>query len=360
MIFWKGLKFPSVEHAYVASKSLDPNFWKRIAKLAAKDTGLAKKLGRNIQLRKDWDEVKVPFMEQFLIQKFAYDKFDKKLMETGYEQLIEGNFWHDNFWGDCFCKRCLKTKGQNTLGKLIMKIREFKRKSDMKILLTGDIHGDFGPLNTIINTKKPDMIICAGDFGYWPKFYRMKQLSDIKTQGAPLLWVDGNHEDHWSLAQRESDEIEPNIIYKPRGSTHTLDDGRTILFMGGAESIDKDLRVIGRDWFPEEVIRGCDMQDLPDEKIDIIISHTCPLELVDTMIKYYPEKRGEPSNQALSQLWEMYEPNLWIFGHWHYYKEGKMGGTKWYSLSYPRQGSRWWMWLPTKEVTDSYSTEDSK
>jgi len=224
----------------------------------------------------------------------------------------------------------------------------------MKILVTGDIHADFSMLNKLINRKRPELVICAGDFGYWPKFERYS-FSDIKPQGATILWIDGNHEDHWSLRDRETDELAPNVIYKPRGSTHTLDDGRKILFMGGAESIDKDLRVLGRDWFPEEVIRGCDMYNLPEEKIDIIISHTCPLELVDTMIQYYPEKRGEPSNKALTELWKIYEPSLWIFGHWHYYKEGMMGNTKWYSLSYPRQGSRWWMWLPTKEVMESYN-----
>lgn len=352
-IFWKGLKFPTVEHAYVASKSTDPKFWKKISQIDANKAGLAKRLGRKCQVRPNWDTVKVHYMEQFLIQKFKYEKFEKKLINTWYEKLVEGNWWHDNFWGNCLCEKCSGIEGQNMLGELLMIIRDQKRKKNMKILITGDIHGDFGVLNRLINTKHPDLTICCGDFGYWPKFSG-KQLSDIKTHGSPLLWIDGNHEDHWTLAQRESDEIEPNIIYKPRGSTHTLDDGRKILFMGGAESIDKNMRVLGRDWFPEEIIRPIDMENLPDEDIDIIISHTCPLELVDIMLKYYPEKRGEPSNQALTQLWDMYNPKIWIFGHWHYYKEGMMGGTKWYALSYPRQGSRWWMWLPTKEVMESF------
>jgi hypothetical protein len=61
---------------------------------------------------------------------------------------------------------------------------------------------------------------------------------------------------------------------------------------------------------------------------------------------HYPEKRGEPSNTALSQLWKLYKPELWIFAHWHIYKEGIMMETKWHALSYPNEGSRWWMWLP--------------
>jgi len=38
-----------------------------------------------------------------------------------------------------------------------------------KILITGDIHNDFGELNELINKKRPDLVICCGDFGYWPK-----------------------------------------------------------------------------------------------------------------------------------------------------------------------------------------------
>ncbi len=217
----------------------------------------------------------------------------------------------------------------------------------MKILVTGDIHMEFGRLNELINKKEPDLIICCGDFGYWPKVSWGAPLTNIKLQKTEkLLWCDGNHEDHWSLKERETDELAPGIIYMPRGSTYTLEDGRTIMFMGGAWSIDKQYRKIGVDWFPEEVITQSDLMDLPDVKIDIFITHTCPNELVLDMIKYYPEKKGEPSNKALSELWKMYKPDLWFFGHWHHYKEGVMMGTKWYALSAPGLGGRWWMWLP--------------
>jgi hypothetical protein len=37
--------------------------------------------------------------------------------------LIEGNWWHDNFYGSCTCNKCVN-KGENNLGKILMKIRE--------------------------------------------------------------------------------------------------------------------------------------------------------------------------------------------------------------------------------------------
>jgi len=220
----------------------------------------------------------------------------------------------------------------------------------MKVLITGDVHNNFSQLNELINRRKPELIICCGDFGYWPKVSWSVPLSSIKLQGAEkLLWCDGNHEDHWSLKNRESDELEPGIIYMPRGSIYTLPDGRTIMFMGGAWSIDQHMRTIGITWFPEEIITQADLVDLPDVKIDIFITHTCPSELVPQLIKFYPEKTHEPSNQALSSLWDMYKPDLWFFGHWHTYNKGTLlDTTKWYALSAPGFGDRWWMWLPDK------------
>ncbi len=213
-------------------------------------------------------------------------------------------------------------------------------------MVTGDVHGQFSRLNELISRHKKllDLVICCGDFGYWPK-----QIPITVKSPVPVLWCDGNHEDHWALQNRESDEVAPNVFYMPRGSTYELDDGRTMLFMGGADSIDKQWRTLGYDWFPDELIKDADLMNLPEKKIDIFITHTCPAELVHDMLKLYPEKQYEPSNQALSSLWDIYKPELWFFGHWHQYGQGVMMGTKWYALDYPRHGSRWWMWLPEKE-----------
>lgn len=222
----------------------------------------------------------------------------------------------------------------------------------MRTLITGDVHNEFHILNQLINKKRPDGVFCCGDFGYWPKFARhnyAQPLSKIKLQGAEWVrWCDGNHEDFWSLKEREQDEIEPGIIYMPRGSTFTLPDGRVVLFMGGAHSIDKMYRKLGYDWFPDEEITQSDFQNLPDCKVDIFITHTCPNEFVNDLRKFYTEKDYEPSNQALSELWKIYQPDLWFFGHWHHYRELTLGHTKCYALSAPGFGDRWWMWLPER------------
>jgi predicted phosphodiesterase len=217
----------------------------------------------------------------------------------------------------------------------------------MKILITGDIHNNFNILNQLINKKKPELVICCGDFGYWPKIESYQKMEVIKAQGAKILWIDGNHEDHWTLKERTSDEIVPNVIYMPRGSTYNLPDGRKILFMGGGDSIDKQDRILGVDWFPDEIITQKDIYNLPDCKIDILITHTCSNEIKDgKMILLNPLKAKDPSNDALSYVWDRYKPKLWFFGHWHHFVQGEYEGTKWYALSHQPQGEKWFMWLP--------------
>lgn len=239
-------------------------------------------------------------------------------------------------------------------------------------IVVGDIHGEWSKFNTLINEfeqKNPNkilMFICLGDFGFWPnithwevtvysggleKTKKIKNLhprDGIKKRSNTIIrWIDGNHEDHWEIAKLTDNEIGPNIFYQPRGSTITLDDGRKVLFMGGANSIDKLSRTIGHTWFPEETISTKDMYNLPDEKIDIIMSHTCPLDWLHEMLRHDTRKATDPSNEALSQLLRIYNPKLWFLGHWHKYIEGMWRGqTKWYALNMPTK-SGWWMILPT-------------
>ena len=56
-------------------------------------------------------------MEYLLLQKFFIPELREKLLATGNEELIEGNWWGDTYWGVC------KGKGENNLGKSLMKIR---------------------------------------------------------------------------------------------------------------------------------------------------------------------------------------------------------------------------------------------
>lgn len=113
--------YPTVEHAFQAAKSLDPAERDWIAD--AGSPGLAKRLGRRVNLRPDWEKVKFDVMEECLRSKFADPVLKQKLLATGDEELIEGNYWHDNTYGNCSCEKCKDIVGRNMLGNILMKLR---------------------------------------------------------------------------------------------------------------------------------------------------------------------------------------------------------------------------------------------
>lgn len=111
-----GWKFPTVEHAFQAAKTLDGNQRRRIQQVVK--PGEAKRLGRAVHLRPDWEDMKIDVMRQLLRQKFSEPFLLSQLLATGTEELVEGNWWRDTFWGVC------NGVGENRLGKLLMEIRQ--------------------------------------------------------------------------------------------------------------------------------------------------------------------------------------------------------------------------------------------
>jgi len=116
-VYYEGKKYPSVEHAYQAAKTLD---LKKRAMIRKQITpGKAKRFGKTLVLRSDWDEKKLEIMEFMVADKFKNSrKLRKELLKTGRKELVEGNWWGDTFWGKC------RGKGENHLGKILMKVRE--------------------------------------------------------------------------------------------------------------------------------------------------------------------------------------------------------------------------------------------
>jgi ribA/ribD-fused uncharacterized protein len=117
-VWLDGVKYRTVEHAYQAAKTTDESERKIIRKL---DTpGQAKRLGRRVRMRPDWDRAKTDIMLDLLRQKFKDLTLSDNLLVTGSRELIEGNHWGDEFWGVD-----LRTgRGENTLGRLLMQVRE--------------------------------------------------------------------------------------------------------------------------------------------------------------------------------------------------------------------------------------------
>ena len=134
----KGIKYPSVEHFYVAMKVTEIQLLNGIHYTAADFRELickvklpadVKKIGQRLKVRKDWDEKKLGLMEYAVNEKFKDDELANLLLQTGDMLIIENNYWHDNFWGSCTCPKC-GNKGNNHLGNLLMNKRlELKQQN---------------------------------------------------------------------------------------------------------------------------------------------------------------------------------------------------------------------------------------
>lgn len=113
---FEGVRYPSSEHAYQAAKSLDPAERSRIAALLTPSE--AKKAGRALALRPDWETVKFDVMRACVRSKFALNPdLAQRLLATGDALLEEGNTWGDKTWG------VVDGVGENRLGKILMDVR---------------------------------------------------------------------------------------------------------------------------------------------------------------------------------------------------------------------------------------------
>lgn len=115
-IEYMGELWPSTEHAFQAAKTLDPT--DQLTIRMAGTPGLAKRLGRKVPLRADWEEIKDAVMIEVCTKKFSQPEFAVRLLATDPAVLIEGNTWGDRYWG------VAGGRGQNKLGLILMSIRE--------------------------------------------------------------------------------------------------------------------------------------------------------------------------------------------------------------------------------------------
>lgn len=113
---YEGLIYKSREAAYQAAKSDSYVVRLRFTTLSPSD---AKREGRLITLRKDWDSIKDDIMYE-IIKKCvnSHDDLKTLLLSTGDKVLEETNWWGDKYWG------VHNGEGKNMLGKTLMSIRD--------------------------------------------------------------------------------------------------------------------------------------------------------------------------------------------------------------------------------------------
>ena len=211
----------------------------------------------------------------------------------------------------------------------------------MSIYLTGDTHipVDVEKFNTRNfpeqkQMTKEDFVIVLGDFGlvweedrkhaWWRNYFQDKKFT--------TLWLDGNHENHDLLDQMPVSEwhggkihrMGDSIIHLMRGQIYDIA-GKSFFVFGGAESHDKELRTPGIDWWAREEGNFREQTEAfvnleaRGNKVDYILTHTCPESLIWPMFNVEPT--GSATGRFLDEVAQRVQYEKWYFGHWHMTKE---------------------------------------
>lgn len=118
-----GIEYPTVEHAYQCAKATRLIDHEKV--LSSRTPGEAKRRGRKIAQRADFEMGKVKLMAELVKKKFTqHPDLGQRLLDTYPNMLIEGNTWGDRFWGVC------RGRGDNQLGLILMDVREALRRAN--------------------------------------------------------------------------------------------------------------------------------------------------------------------------------------------------------------------------------------
>lgn len=205
-----------------------------------------------------------------------------------------------------------------------------------RIFVTGDTHQSIDLSKLDVNNfpeqknlTKDDYVIVCGDFGMVWRNSETEMLYRkwLEERNFTTLWVDGNHE-NFDLLEKfpvsiwnggKVHYISDSIIHLMRGQVFNIN-GLKFFTMGGATSIDKDLRVPGLTWWSQEIPSKEEFDealvnlDKHNWEVDYVITHTTSNRIMKEL-GYIKE------DTVLNKFFDMLEEKLkfkhWYFGHFH-------------------------------------------
>lgn len=198
------------------------------------------------------------------------------------------------------------------------------------------MHGEYSRFDYLMREGEEtlaadDILIVCGDFGFvFLNNEREKKILDmIAEKPYTVCFCDGNHENFAVLNTLPVEEwnggkihrIRQNIIHLMRGQVYTIN-GKRFFTFGGAYSIDRYMRKLNYTYWDEEIPNGDEYKEAienlkkVDNKVDYIITHTAPREIIRRM-GHEPDMHDMELTGFLEFV--MYETSFgrWFFGHWH-------------------------------------------
>lgn len=218
------------------------------------------------------------------------------------------------------------------------RIPEIRKIISEEVLITGDTHRDFYRLNTL---KAGDILIILGDSGinYFLNEEDKKLKKYLNDMNITLFCIQGNHEERPENIKtyKEVDmfhgkvfveEFYPNLIFAKNGEHYNIN-GKSILVIGGAYSVDKEYRLLyGHQWFKDEQLRKEEQEAILNKykgkHVDIILSHTCLLkyEPTESFIERIDQSKIDKSMEIfLDKIEENVDYDKWYCGHYHIEKQ---------------------------------------
>ena len=203
------------------------------------------------------------------------------------------------------------------------------------IYITGDTHGEVARFkeNNMADTNwtEEDVLIVCGDFGFvfTGKAGESVNLDFLETKPYTICFCDGNHENFPLLYSFPEEtwhggrvhRLRKNVLHLMRGEIYEIQ-GKTIFAMGGAYSIDREYRILGRSFWKEELPTWdeCDraLENLEKRgmRVDLVVTHTAPAAVLHAMGKF-PDAHEADFQAFLRKLYLNLDFDHWYFGHWH-------------------------------------------
>ena len=210
-----------------------------------------------------------------------------------------------------------------------------------KFYITGDTHGNFNRIDYFcqrFETSKEDILCILGDAGinYYlnKKDYMLKQV--LQDMPITFFCIHGNHEERpfnistyitkkWNGGIVYYEEEFPNILFAKDGEIYNIN-GKSILVIGGAYSVDKEYRLLkGWSWFKDEqpskeIVKYIEKQITKQRHFDIVLTHTCPIktEPRHMFLPFIDQSKVDKTTELLLQRiadWITFDN--WYFGHFH-------------------------------------------